>query len=264
MKLPKKTRVLITVILLVGVGLIALALVIPWISTERANSTGTTFEGLPGQLEQSRPRVQSALSGTPPRETVVTNARAVTQDEVRAEPAVSGGASGAASNEMAQVEAANDFLDEEDLTGALKVIRRLMKSSDPEIRSEAVSLLGWIGVRAVAEIADMLTDDNDAVAWEAVNALQQQLGDIEDDAAKASLLTRGLMALKDQEQMEAFVMEFSNVSDELAVRSLVQVMTSPNKVASEVAREHYEFVTGDAYVSPAEAEKWIEENSDQE
>lgn len=260
--MPTKAGYWILVILIAGAVLIALALF-----TARKGEADAGSRAPVSSLNRVSARPE-AHPGTAARQAVSSSASVS-----NARPGAVGGrvpgkgdsrVPGASSKEMAQVEAARERLDEEDTAGALKLIRGVMKSRDPEIRSEAASMLGWIGVRALGELSEMLSDEEDEVARKAFDEWQCALEEIEDDAVKANLLTVGMMAMNDQERMEECVMAFTQLPDDLAVRGLVRMIGSNNPIASEVAREQYGFVTGDEYISPDEAEKWIRENMDQE
>ena len=152
------------------------------------------------------------------------------------------------------------LLDDDDQTAVLAIARKLMLSKDPEIRSQVVSALGWIGVKALPELSTLLTDESEDVGAAAFQQWKEAVDEVSDEVMKAQLLAVGMQNMTRQDELEEGVMAFNDLPDDLAVRSLVTVIQSSNPVASEVARDHYSFVTGEDYTTPDDAEKWIAEN----
>jgi len=165
--------------------------------------------------------------------------------------------------DRAEADKMQERLDNEDQPAALVSARKLMRSKDDEVRSRVVSTLGWIGVKALPELTSMLSDANEDIASEALEQWKVAADEVSDEAMRASLLVAGMQHITKQDDLEALVMDFNNLPDDLAVRSLVTVIQSSNKTASEVARENYPFVTSEDYTTPADAEKWITENVEQ-
>ena len=162
--------------------------------------------------------------------------------------------------DQAEAEKMEARLEDDDQTAALAIARTLMRSKDPEVRAQVVAALGWIGIKALPELSKMMADESDAVAADAFQQWKESIGDVADEALKSQILVAGMQSLTGQDQLESCVMEFNDLPDDLAVRGLVTIIQSSNPVASEVARDHYGFVTGGDYTTPADAEKWISEN----
>ncbi len=227
-----------------------------------------------GSTEKRAPRdgaAQAALAPAP----AAADRRASVSNSAAPAGAPKGGGSGyataiakglATTNQVPkspeQVTAAkmSDLLEGGDEKGALVIARQLMNSKDAEIRREVVDTLGWLGVRALPELSALLADESEEVAAEAFRRWEQAVDEVSDEALKAQLLAAGMQALKGEDDLEACAMEFNSLPDDIAVRGLLTVIQSSNPVASEVARGHYAFVTGNAYTTPADAEKWIAEN----
>ena len=68
--------------------------------------------------------------------------------------------------------------------------------------------------------------------------------------------------IRDKESLESMIMELGDCDDVAAMQAIVNLIASKNANASSVAREHYEFVTGEEYTDFATAEKWVRENCD--
>ncbi len=159
-----------------------------------------------------------------------------------------------------EAEKLQDRLDSDDQAAVLVLARKLMLSKDVEVRSQVVGALGWIGIKALPELSALLSDESEEIVAEAFQRWKEAVDEVSDEAMKGQLLVAGMQALKGQDDLEACAMEFNSLPDDIAVRGLLTVIQSSNPIASEVARGHYAFVTGNAYTTPADAEKWITEN----
>ena len=58
------------------------------------------------------------------------------------------------------------------------------------------------------------------------------------------------------------IMEINDLPNSAQMDILTRLIEGGNKAAAEVAREHYEFVTGEPYTTPDAAQKWLQENPD--
>lgn len=155
-------------------------------------------------------------------------------------------------------QAMRDKLDNEDTAGALAMARGLMKSGEAEVRSEVVSVLGWVGAKALPELGAMTGDQDADVAQEAYDQWLQALQEVEDDALKAQLLADGLQRQKDQDKVEELFIQFDQMPDYIALPAVVGLIGSSNPVVSEKAREVYKELTDKDYTTPAEAQAAID------
>ena len=165
--------------------------------------------------------------------------------------------------EQAMVVKMHDFLDAGDEASALQLARTLKAADDATVRASVVEVLGWIGVKALPTLSELMADPDPDVAKAAIEQWKRAVDEIADEAMKADMLVAGMSVITDQEELESCVMEFDQLPNALSVRGMVRLIQSDNPRASEVAREHYEFATGEAYRSPEAAEKWIKENQEQ-
>lgn len=217
------------------------------------------------RLVSPRPGVAKQVAAVPAAGSVTSATGRVSQ------PVQKTGAAGSTNEivvaaDRAEAEKMEERVDSEDFTAALKIARQLMRSKDEEVRSRVVSSLGWIGIKALPELSEMLADENEDIAAEAFQQWKEMVDEVADEAMKGSLIVAGMTNpnMKNQGDLEACVMEFDSLRDDIAVRGLVSIIQSSNPVASEVARDHYTFVTGTDYTTPEEAEKWISENVEPE
>ena len=153
-----------------------------------------------------------------------------------------------------------ELVDNDNVTEALKKIETVIDSPAPDVRRDIVELCGWIGVKALPTLSRMLGDEDSEVNAEAFENWEFQLEEITDEYLKAEVLTAGIKLINSQEAAESAIMHFESVPDDAAVLGLVSIIEEGTSVASEVAYEHYEFVTDEKYTSPEAAERWIIEN----
>jgi len=153
------------------------------------------------------------------------------------------------------------WLDQDNHEQVLKLGRQLMHSKDSEVRSRVVDAFGWIGVKALPELTAMLGDEQTGLAEEAYQQMKAALDEITDDTTKADLVTEGMISGNlSQSDLEDYVMEFNSMSEDVAIRGLVKIIESSNAIASEVARDHYNFIAGEDYTTREKAEEWIANN----
>lgn len=155
-----------------------------------------------------------------------------------------------------QAVAMRELLDSGDEKGALRLARQLLESPQEEVRSSVVTVLGWMGLKALPELTVLLADPSEDVANEALTQWKMAFDEIEDDQTRASMLVSAIGSMKKAEDMEALALSFSNLPDGLAVRSLVQVVQGESKLAAEVARDQIQFIMGDPYTTPEAAIQW--------
>lgn len=152
-----------------------------------------------------------------------------------------------------------DALDEGDLTGVVEAAKVLMKSESAEVRRNTVWALGWFGTQALPQLAQMLGDADEQVAKEARWQFETGLRDVSDDALKGDLLKAAFLTIQDRDDLESLSMLFNNLPDALAIRALVDIIESGKRPSADVARDQYEFTTGDPYMTREEAMKKITE-----
>ena len=205
----------------------------------------------PAVAERTKPSPETTSSATGHTGRAPLAYRAITPSSTNA---------AALSADEAEAEKMEERLEEDDFAAALAIGRKLMRSKDPAVRSQVVTAFGWIGIKALPELSTMLADESKEIAADAFQQWKEAVDDVSDEAMKSQLLVVGMQALSGEDELESCVMEFDNLPEDLAVRGLVTVIQSQNPIASEVAKDHYDFVTGEEYSTPAAAEKWISEN----
>jgi len=150
-------------------------------------------------------------------------------------------------------------LDDGNEDGALKLAQKLMKSKEVEVRSDVVTVLGMIGIKALPELSKMIDDEDEDVSQEAFQQWLSVLDELENDDLKQRMLTARMMMLSDVDTLEECVMAFSGMDEVVVINGLLPVIESNNPNAAQVAREHYEHVTGEEYTTAEAAKKLVEQ-----
>ena len=166
-------------------------------------------------------------------------------------------------DEKSLVQRLQTALDNENLKEVLEASEVAAGSKRPEIRQQAVSALGWFGVMALPELTRFLDDEEDDIAADALREFEAALDEIEDDAQKAGLIEAAMRVLPDAEALEQIAMGLNSMPNGVALQTLINVIGSGNEAAVGVARESYEFITGEPYKDLDTANKWLAENPDE-
>ena len=167
--------------------------------------------------------------------------------------------------EWTLVDSIHDALNDEDEGLAIRLAKEAVKSGNPELRGEMVDTLSWFGGKVLPELLMFVDDPDEGVRMDAMAAYQQAIYDIEEESEKAKVIEISLRNLADEEALGELASELIGMDDALAVQTLVNVIEGASgKAGRKVAKETYETVTGEAYVSFEAAEGWLRENQDDE
>lgn len=158
------------------------------------------------------------------------------------------------------VDGIKDALDGERLKDLLKLLPEAMASKNVEVRSDLVDALGWFGRDAMLELLPLMADPDEDVAESAVDNWTMALNEVDDEMEKSTSVEAAMRVLKNEDALEAMVLELDDCDDMVALQALVNVIEGDNEVAAAVAREHYEFMTDEEYSGIESANKWLEKN----
>jgi hypothetical protein len=122
-----------------------------------------------------------------------------------------------------------------------------------------VTTLGWIGVAALPELTRLLNDPDESIAQDALTQWEMGFEEIEDPVQRAAMLNLAMQVLQNQDDLEMLVLSYNDLPDDIAARQLTALILNAPPIASEVARDHFLFVTGEDFVSAANTERWIKE-----
>jgi len=140
------------------------------------------------------------------------------------------------------------------------VVPAAIKSPSTEVRSETVDALGWFGEKTMDDLLPFMADADADIAESALSNWTSALGEIEDDKRKCALVENVMQVLKNEDALESLVTELNGCEDLLALRSVVNLIQCDNPAAVKVAREHYEFMTGETFTTVEAANAWAAEN----
>ena len=147
---------------------------------------------------------------------------------------------------------------------ALAQARQGMKSSDAVIRLGTVQVLGRIGLKALPELSELVTDPDAMVRTQAFQQWKAIVASIPDPAKKSRITQAGMSVLDDKAKLNELAAVLSELPRPLALRSLSSLAQAANPYAADVAREHYARITGEPYTTPQAAEIWIQANGEAE
>ena len=157
-----------------------------------------------------------------------------------------------------------DALDAEDLKGVLAIYKNASESANPAIRQRMVSALSWFGEKALPELTPFMADADEDVRDDAQQQWSSALSEVEDDRQRAEIVEAAMNVLTDRDTLDQIVSELNSVPNDIAVSTLVRIITSGNATAAVSAREAYEFITGDEYTDANAAQQWLQENQDED
>ena len=162
--------------------------------------------------------------------------------------------------ERALEERIEKALDDENLEEALACAEEAQDCAVVEIRQAMVDTLGWFGKKALPELTPFLADADEDVRENAKSEWMMAVSEIEDDVEKIGTVELAMCVLRDEDDLEEISGEYIGVDEKLAVESLVRsVEGGGSKEGVEMAKETYEFVTGDEWAGVEETARWIAE-----
>lgn len=170
---------------------------------------------------------------------------------------------GRSPEEKALAERIDNALDGEDIAAAIACADEALRCGNVEIRQSMVSALGWFGEKALPELTPFLADTDEDVRESAMNEWTVALSAIDDDQEKIGVVELAMGVLSDEDALEEISTEYIGVDEKLAVESLSRIISAGRSEAGVAkAKETYEFVTGDEWVSIEDAARWIAEEYD--
>lgn len=143
-------------------------------------------------------------------------------------------------------------------------VKAAAASTHPEIRSRMVSALQWFGRKAMPELTSFMADSDDDVRQEALDAWLDAVQEMESPTEKRDILLTSIKAMNDPDAVEAMLTEVSELPNTYQISILSELIETGNSVVREAAREEYEFLTDEEYTNMAAAERWLQENPDDE
>lgn len=167
-----------------------------------------------------------------------------------------------------------EALEAEDFERTLRCAEAASRSMVAGVREQAVDALGWFGEKALPELTPLMGDADEDVAQAAMSAWQLALAEVNDPAERALTAQLALKTISDPDALEMIGGEFANAATEMidgaksekqaaesrtaVIQSIVDMMGDESSATrASAAKEIYETVTGNAWVSIAEAERYL-------
>ncbi|HBJ59343.1 MAG TPA: hypothetical protein DDY72_02545 [Verrucomicrobia bacterium] len=151
-------------------------------------------------------------------------------------------------------------IDDENYALVASLLDGARRSSSKEVRAKAVEALSWFGRAALSDLTLFMADPDEDIRQDACTAWASALSEVEDAQEKGQYASAALEILQDKNLSDSLIMEINDLPDAQQIDIVTRLIEGPNKTAGEVAREHYEFITGEEYESPEAAEQWLQEN----
>ena len=163
----------------------------------------------------------------------------------------------------------------EDMVAVVKAAKLALSSPNPDVRHDAVDALGWFGEDALPELTVWMADRDEDVAQAAVNHWEQGVSEIEDAGDRLKISLFALNTITDEDALAMIGSHFANAATELiddeedeamaaqkrteVVQALADIIAEGKEQCANAAREAYEDVTGNKWISIEEAEKYLKD-----
>lgn len=162
------------------------------------------------------------------------------------------------------IERLEDAVEKEDFAATLAIVNELKASTNAAVRLRCVESIGWFGGKSAKVLEPFLADPDEDVRSEAQDQWDSAVNDIEDDHERGVLVESAMTLVRDREVMDTVATQLNDLPPSLAIDIIVHQIEGSNGVARVAAKEAYEFVTGDDWRGAAAAQKWLEENQEEE
>ena len=155
----------------------------------------------------------------------------------------------------------NEAMCEDDFETISFAAEELAQNPNPIIRRAAVEAISWFGDKGLADMAVFLVDGDEEVAELAKERWSLGVQEVEDEQEKATLAKLGMLYVTDEDSLTTFMGDLTMVDDDLKVMQvLVDLIEEGTPESAAVAREQYEWMTGDEYTTVDAADSWLQEN----
>ena len=165
--------------------------------------------------------------------------------------------------------------DDDDFKGVSAAAARALSCTNAEVRMNAVEALGWFGEKALPELTLWMSDKDEEVAQEAMSQWSSALAEVEKPEDRFSIAATALNTLADADALETIGFELSSTASELidgeddedkakemreqVVGTLADIILNGQEKNQAAAKEAYSDITGNDWISVAEAEKYLKD-----
>lgn len=172
-------------------------------------------------------------------------------------------------------EAVQSALDNDDSDAILDSAAKALSSTNVEVRAHAVDALGWLGMEALPELTGAMADPDEDVAEAAESAWELALSDVPGAERRFNIAVAALGTLAVEDHLESIEGHVVGAALELidgeedekkagelrisVVQALVDIIDAEKTSMPNVrqAKEAYEDITGNEWISIDEAEAYL-------
>lgn len=155
----------------------------------------------------------------------------------------------------------NEVMSEDDLATVSFAAGELSSHTNPIVRRAVVEAISWFGDKGLPDMAVFLVDADEEVAELAKERWSLGVQEVEDEQERVTLSKLGMLYVKDEDSLNTFMGDLTSVNDDLKImQALVDLIEEGTPESAAVAREQYEWMTGDEWTGFDAAERWLKEN----
>ena len=173
------------------------------------------------------------------------------------------------------VERIQNALDNGNSKDVIKLVSDAMRNGNEEVRIRLVDALGWFGEEALPELTGLLADKSPDIAELAFHHWSVALSEVDNVQQRMEIGLSALGILRDSNMLSSVVGDVSSAalqyiegdgedSDDArferrvkVVQELFDIIEGSETKSSNAAKEAYENITGFAWRSPEEAERYL-------
>ena len=151
--------------------------------------------------------------------------------------------------ERALAERLRTAIDNEDLAAIKALAKDTRNAQDDELRSRMVDALAWFDDKVLVELTPFIGDSNSEIAKAAFNAWDSAVDMVDDEKFRVEAATMVMQTLTDEDSLRLAATKLEACEDsKAALKAAVEIAANDgNPAAAAVAREVYEFITGEEW-----------------
>ena len=151
--------------------------------------------------------------------------------------------------ELALAERLRTAIDNEDLAAIKALAKDTRNAQDDELRSRMVDALAWFDDKVLVELTPFIGDSNSEIAKAAFNAWDSAVDMVDDEKFRVEAATMVMQTLTDEDSLRLAATKLEACEDsKTALKAAVEIAANDgNPAAAAVAREVYEFITGEEW-----------------
>ena len=158
---------------------------------------------------------------------------------------------------------AQKALDDGDILEAMKLSRGLMDSKDVSVRADLIDIFGWIGKKAMPELAELMRDPEPDIASAAATAWEFALGEMSYDFVKIAAITNLVSKLENPVVIDSLLMHTLDMELRYSLPALEGlVIGCRGKTCGQCAKRMFEHIAGEPWASPERTSAILKEQGE--